>query len=157
MTDQDYVNQALATGEVSQQEISSFIANNPGDYARIWSAFDLDSEGGLRAIAGAPGSPASYGTGPQPSFSWSIGGDMGTMSLDGTLSGDQSVAALPVAGASGSGVGAARVDESMGSRMQTAIALPGGGTDWGKIVMIIGVVVTLYVIGREMGRKGPVQ
>lgn len=151
MTDQDYVNQALATGEVSQAEISSFIANNPGDYGRIWSAFNLDSEAGLRAIAGAPGSPAQYGTGPSSAGSWMLGADMGTMTLDGSIGG-----ALPVAGESGSGVGAPRVDESMGSRM-SLLSLPGGSPDWGKIVMIIGVVVTLYVIGREMGRKGPVQ
>ncbi len=152
MTDQDYVNQALATGEVSQAEISSFIAHNPGDYSRIWSAFDLDSEGGLRAIAGAPSSPASYGTGPSASASWVIGGNMDTMTIEGTLGGS-----VPVAGESGSGVGAPRVDEAMGSRVSSAVLLPGGGPDWGKLVMIIGVVVTLYVIGREMGRKGPVQ
>lgn len=154
MTDQDYVNQALATGHVSQAEISSFIANNPGDYGRIWSAFDLDSEAGLRAIAGAPGSPAQYGTGPSASQSWTLGADMATMSLDGTIGGD--LPALPTAGVSGSGVGAPRVDASMADNMPT-LTLPSGGTDWGKIIIIVGVVVTLYVIGREMGRKGSVQ
>ncbi len=42
----------------------------------------------------------------------------------------------------------------MQSNMPSPILLPSGGTDWGKIVMIIGVLATLYVIGREMGRKG---
>lgn len=52
MTNQDYVNQALSAG-LSQSTIDSFIANNPGDYSRIWSAFGLGG-GGYASPTTAP-------------------------------------------------------------------------------------------------------
>lgn len=58
MTSQDYVNQALSAG-LSQSTIDSFIANNPGDYGRIWSAFNLGG-GGYASPTTAP-IPVSLG------------------------------------------------------------------------------------------------
>lgn len=58
MTSQDYVNQALAAG-LSQSTIDSFIANNPGDYGRIWSAFNLGSTSAGSGSSGASLSPAA--------------------------------------------------------------------------------------------------
>ena len=75
---------------------------------------------------------------------------MDTMSIAGTLGGGGGTL-------DGGAIGAPKVDDSFQSRMAATMALPDGQTDWGKWIIVIGVIVTLYVIGREMGRKGPVQ
>jgi len=96
----------------------------------------------FRAISAAPGAPWTPGISEPPSPLWQAGGDMDTMTLDGTVTGGAF------------SVGSPSVDDSMQSRMSTAMLLPDGGHDWGKWVIIAGVLVTLYIIGREMGRKG---
>ncbi len=63
MTSQDYVNQALSAG-LSQGTIDSFIANNPGDYGRIWSAFNLGS-----SSYGYTSPTTSYASIPTPTVS----------------------------------------------------------------------------------------
>lgn len=96
----------------------------------------------FRAISGAPSAPWLPGISEPPAPIWSVGGDMDTMTLDGTVTGSELA------------IGSPRVDESMQSRMSTAMLLPDGKPDYGKWVILAGVLVTLYLIGREMGRKG---
>lgn len=154
-TSSDYVSAALATGRVSSAEIDSFIAHNPGDYSRIWSAFDLNSEGGLRAIAGAPGSPASFGGGPTPAPSlWFMGGDFETMTLTGEIGGGlPMIGGGDVATSASDSVQPVRVDDSMQSRMSNAMLLPSGSPDYGKWIVIAGVVLVIYLIATRKGSQ----
>lgn len=109
------------------------------------SYYGGDSNQFFYAISGAPSAPYAPGISEAPEPLWAMGGDMETMTIDATINGG------------GLGIGAPAVDDSMQSRMSNAMILPSGEADWGKWVIVAGVLITLYLIGREMGRKGSPQ
>lgn len=129
-------------GAIVPQSPSTYTAA-PTTFSPSYFAGDTDQF--FRAISGAPSAPYTPGISEPPSPLWMAGGDLDTMTIDAEITGGSF------------GVGEPKVDESMGSRMSSAMLLPSGQPDWGKWVIIAGVLVTLYLIGREMGRKGPVQ
>lgn len=95
----------------------------------------------FRSISGAPSVPYVPGISEPPTPLWSMGGDMETMSLEGSID--------------GGAIGAPRVDESMQANMSRAMLLPDGQPDWGKWLLVLGVIVAVTIIGRELfGQKG---
>jgi hypothetical protein len=150
----DHVDYSLPASEPASGGGSDLPALHVGAYPAVYSAptfspasFAGDTNQFMRAIAGAQNAPFSAGLSAPVAPLWAATGDMDTMSITGSLSGGF--------GLDGGAVGTPKVDDSFQSRMAATMALPDGQPDWGKWIIIAGVFVALYLIGRETGRKGP--